>query len=141
METSNNSGSGLSSSIIVCMVLLISCNFGPPENSKAAQAQRGKAHFMKYCSSCHGEDAKGKRIDTLTIQPKDLTTITRQTKAKEFPILEVARMIDGRNMSNAHGTRQMPVWGEVFSTQEHLDEKQIKGKMGEIIAYLMSIQE
>ena len=52
----------------------------------------------------------------------------------------VASMIDGRKMAKSHGSRDMPVWGEVFSKQENLTEDQIKGKLAEIIAYLMLIQ-
>ncbi len=128
--------------IISCFIYLAtgSCIKGPPEGSRAAQAQRGQTHFMNYCSSCHGEDAKGVRIDSLYKMPADLTRITANWRTSEFPVLEVARMIDGRDMAKSHGTRQMPVWGEVFSEQEHLDETQIKGKLSEIIAYLMVIQ-
>ncbi len=104
------------------------------------QAQSGKLHFQKYCSVCHGLDGTGIIIDTLDIQPADLTMIRANRKNDEFPILEIANIIDGRRMSKAHGTRAMPIWGEVFSTNEHLNETQIKGKLGEIIAYLMTIQ-
>jgi mono/diheme cytochrome c family protein len=121
-------------------IFLFSCNQGPGENSRHAQAQKGKAHFQKYCVSCHGEDAKGMKIDTINAHSADLTTITRRRKASTFPIMEVVRIIDGRNIVKAHGDRPMPAWGDVFAVQEHLDETQIKGKMGELIAYLMTIQ-
>ena len=116
------------------------CNQGPPDNSRPAQAQRGKVHFQTYCSACHGDDAKGIMIDTLNALPADLTKILSNRKTSEFPVLEIARIIDGRKLISGHGTRAMPIWGDVFSTQEHLDEKEIKGKLGELIAYLMSIQ-
>ena len=117
-----------------------SCNFGPPDDSRPAQAARGKAHFDKYCSSCHGENGKGLQIDSLEIQPADLTRIMASRRTGEFPILEIARIIDGRKMIPVHGERAMPVWGDVFAQEEYLDESQIKGKLAEIIAYLMSIQ-
>ena len=127
-------------SAILLYFFISGCNQGPPEGSRAAQAIKGKEHFMKYCSSCHGADAKGLQIDTFAIQPADLTILQAKRRLNEFPVLEIARIIDGRNMPKAHGIRKMPVWGEVFSTQEHLDEKEIKGKMGEIIAYLIALQ-
>jgi mono/diheme cytochrome c family protein len=127
-------------STVLLYFFISGCNQGPPEGSRAAQAMKGKAHFDKYCSTCHGSDTKGLKIDSFALQPADLTIIQAKRRLNEFPILEIARIIDGRNMPKAHGIRNMPVWGEVFSTQEHLDEKQIKGKLGEIIAYLMTIQ-
>ena len=122
------------------LVFNTSCNSKPPQNSRAVQAKNGKMHFEKYCASCHGVDGAGIIIDSLAIQPANLTLITTSRRNDEFPILEIANIIDGRRMSKHHGSREMPIWGEVFSEQEHLDEAQIKGKMGELIAYLMSIQ-
>jgi len=127
--------------IVFLLIAMMSCDQKPPTNSLVAQAERGKIHFMEYCSPCHGEDAKGLIIDTINDRPADLTRIMFKRKVSEFPVMEIAQFIDGRNMVKAHGTRAMPIWGEVFSTQEHLDETQIKGKMGELIAYLMRIQE
>lgn len=118
-----------------------SCDSKPPENSKWAQSEKGKVHFQKYCTSCHGEDGKGLVIDSLSTQPADLTRIVSSTKNGVFPILNVANMIDGRRRVKSHGPRDMPIWGEKFSEEEFLDEDQIKGKLAEIIAYLMSIQE
>ena len=128
--------------LLSCFIYIIagSCIKGPPEGSRAAQAMRGQEHYVKYCAACHGEDGKGLDIDSLHRMPADLTRITENWRTGKFPVVEVARMIDGRDMVKSHGTRQMPVWGEVFSTQEHLDETEIKGKLGEIIAYLMTIQ-
>lgn len=124
----------------VLIAIASSCDAKPPKNSRANQAAKGKAHFQKYCSTCHGLDGTGIIIDTFDIQPADLTQIRGDRDSQEFPILEIANIIDGRKMVKAHGTREMPVWGEVFSTDEHLSESQIKGKLGELIAYLMSIQ-
>ena len=119
---------------------LSSCDAKPPEGSRAAQAQLGKEHYMKYCSSCHGKNAKGVQVDSLAVMPPDLTRIQARRKTGEFPVLYVARKIDGRTMPDAHGSRQMPVWGEVFSEEEYLSEAEISGKLAEIIAYLINIQ-
>lgn len=123
------------------LITQTSCNSKPPQNSRAAQAAKGKEHFQKYCVACHGMDAKGIIIDTMAIQPADLTLINTSRRTNEFPVLEIANQIDGRKMSKYHGSRDMPVWGEVFSEQELMKESQIKGKLGELIAYLMSIQQ
>ena len=124
-----------------CLLIAISsCDSKPPKNSRHAQAMKGKEHFVKYCSKCHGEDGTGLIIDTMDIQPANLTKIRDGRKSSEFPILEIANKIDGRKMAAAHGTRDMPIWGEVFSEEEYLNETQIKGKLGELIAYLMTIQ-
>ncbi|MTB52641.1 cytochrome c [Lewinella sp. W8] len=121
--------------------ILHSCTEPAPDGSFAKQAEAGEAHFMKYCARCHGEDGKGIVIDSLGTQPADLTQIMKGRRSKEFPILEVAFQIDGREMAKAHGARDMPVWGEVFSEEEYMNEGEIKGKLGELIAYIIEIQE
>ncbi|MDF1696264.1 MAG: cytochrome c [Saprospiraceae bacterium] len=122
------------------LIAISSCDSKPPKNSRVAQAAKGKVHFQKYCSQCHGADGTGIIVDTMGLQPANLTKIRASRKSDEFPILEIANKIDGRKMAKAHGSRDMPIWGEVFSEQEFMSEKEIKGKLGELIAYLMSIQ-
>lgn len=117
-----------------------SCANKAPEGSRASQAQKGKVHFMEYCAPCHGEDGTGKRIDSLSTRPADLTALMRGRVSQEFPILEIANLIDGRKLSKFHADRDMPIWGDVFAQQEYMSESEIKGKLSELIAYLMSIQ-
>ena len=124
------------------MLFVTNCNSGPPDNSRAAQAKRGQALFMEHCAPCHGVEGEKDlaRIDTLSKQPANLRRINRNWGVKEFPIAEIARIIDGRKLVDAHGTRDMPVWGKVFEQQD-LSEPEIKGKLAELISYLMTIQE
>lgn len=105
-----------------------------------AQAALGKEHFQMHCVGCHGPDGKGGTMITSDVQPADLTTIMTRRGVEEFPVMEIARMIDGRNRVEAHGTATMPIWGEVFTSGELLNEEQVEGKLEEIIAYLVSIQ-
>lgn len=105
------------------------------------QAEKGKAHFENYCARCHGPDGTGLTIDSLPKQPADLTKIIESSRGSEFPIRYVVNKIDGGTVAKAHGTRSMPIWGEVFKEEEGLDDAQVKARLGEIVAYLISIQE
>ena len=116
-----------------------SCDFGPPEGSRAKQAERGKVIFEKQCKGCHGMGNLAATVDTLETKAADLTRINKSRKTTTFPLERIARYIDGRNLVKAHGPRAMPVWGEVYK-QEGMNETEIKGRKGELIAYLMSIQ-
>lgn len=125
------------------LFLAISCNNSAPKNSRLAQAERGKVIFMNQCASCHGGEgmeANAAIVDTLENKPLDLTKINRRRGVKSFPIAEIAGIIDGRNWVKAHGERAMPVWGEVYE-KEGMDDDEIKGRKGELVAYLMGIQE
>lgn len=132
----------IASIIFTLIIIAASCNSGPPKNSRAAQAIAGKALFSEQCASCHGGPEMSVNqaiLDTLETIPPDLTKINYRRGAMEFPVAEIARIIDGRLLSKAHGPREMPVWGQVYE-EGGMEEGEIKGKKGELVAYLMSIQ-
>ena len=85
----------------------------------AAQAEDfdvGKAEFESSCASCHGADARGKGpvSDQLKIPPPDLTTLAKNNNGV-FPTNAVYETIYGLKTIPAHGTREMPIWGERFN--------------------------
>ena len=85
----------------------------------AAQAEDfdiGKSEFQSSCASCHGTDAKGKGpvSDQLKIPPPDLTMLAKNNNGV-FPTNAVYETIYGLKTIPAHGTREMPIWGERFN--------------------------
>ena len=85
----------------------------------AAQAEDvdiGKSEFQSSCASCHGADAKGKGpvSDQLKVPPADLTMLTRNNNGV-FPTNAVYETLYGSKTIPAHGTREMPIWGEQFN--------------------------
>ena len=120
---------------------LLSCEQGPPKTKGKTQAQRGKELFDQYCVSCHGAHGDGVDAAKLKVTPPESTKITYRRRAKTFPVAEIARFIDGRQFAKSHGDREMPIWGEVFLEKEKMSVEEMKGKLGDIIGYLISIQE
>ena len=85
----------------------------------AAQAEDpdiGKSEFQSSCASCHGADARGKGPvgDLLKVPPPDLTVLAKNNNGV-FPTNAVYETIDGSKAVPAHGTRDMPIWGERFN--------------------------
>lgn len=117
-----------------------SCNEGPRAGTRDAQALRGKAIFDQQCIACHGSDQIAPTRTDLEKKPPDLSLIMERRRAKDFPIVEIAQIIDGRQWVKSHGAREMPVWGEVYDSLGLTDDE-IRGKKGELVAYLMSIQK
>jgi hypothetical protein len=58
------------------------------------------------------------RYEELRISPKtpDLTVLTRNNGGL-FPVNRVIEIIDGRTQVKGHGTREMPIWGDVYNAQ------------------------
>ena len=94
-----------------------------PTTHSLADENGGKEMYFKYCASCHGNQGKGDGPVSrdLKVKVPDLTSLKRNNKGK-YPVERVMSSIDGSRVVRAHGTRNMPVWGEVFR-QEHEKEK------------------
>jgi hypothetical protein len=83
----------------------------------------GKYEYLNSCASCHGPVGKGDGpvAKTLKRTPADLTRLSERNKGV-FPFLRSYEIIDGRFEVEAHGKRDMPVWGELY--QPSWDSKQ-----------------
>jgi mono/diheme cytochrome c family protein len=105
----------------------------------------GYQDFVRYCSACHGIDARGDGPAASALQPPpaDLTRIA-QRRGGHFPVAEIRASIDGRTGVPAHGRRDMPVWGERFEEMVgggSLGEAVARNKLQRLIEYLQSIQQ
>lgn len=102
--------------------------------------QRGAEDFRRYCASCHGTDARGQGpvAPFLVRKPPDLSLLAARNGG-EFPTDQVYFVIDGRGEVAAHGTREMPVWGEQFGNED-VTEAAKRERILNIITYLQSVQ-
>jgi mono/diheme cytochrome c family protein len=75
----------------------------------------GKDEYVRSCAACHGVTGKGDGpvAQSLNRSPGDLTKLAETNKGV-FPVSRVYDAIDGRIAVIAHGTRDMPVWGELY---------------------------
>src|SRR6201993_5576172 len=80
---------------------------------KAEDFDAGKAEFQSSCATCHGTDGKGKGpvSEQLKVPPPDLTILAKKNNGV-FPTNAVYETIYGLKTIPAHGTREMPIWGE-----------------------------
>jgi mono/diheme cytochrome c family protein len=104
-------------------------------------AASGTAMFHEYCASCHGSDGKGygPAAAALKKRPADLTQLARKNGGS-FPEARVINLITGNDVIVAHGTRDMPVWGELFWSLGPHDERLVRLRMENLAQYIKSIQ-
>jgi mono/diheme cytochrome c family protein len=99
-------------------VAIALCAFALPLTAYAADdvGKSGKELFGRYCASCHGVSGRGDGpvAKSLATEVPDLTRFA-QRHGGFFDRELVERVIDGRHVIGAHGTRTMPVWGEDLS--------------------------
>jgi mono/diheme cytochrome c family protein len=108
--------------------------------------------YLLLCAECHGPDAKGNgpASKNLSKIPPDLTKISKRAGGT-FNDKKVFDWILGLNMPDAHGNREMPIWGdwlmdeavedstslEAADTAARLVERRVMA----LVHYLKSVQE
>jgi mono/diheme cytochrome c family protein len=116
----------------------------PPPSPDPVLAELGEDVYLRYCAACHGEGGQGDgpAAGELRTPPADLTRIAAR-RGGTFPKGEIARFIDGRFAVAAHGTREMPIWGQRLGAQipeAEISEDVVRGQISVVIEYLESIQ-
>jgi mono/diheme cytochrome c family protein len=113
------------------------------ESIRPTSAANGKEMFTSYCAACHGVSGKGDgpAASALKKTPADLTKISARHGGK-FPSVEVSRYIEGADEIAAHGSRDMPVWGELFrSLNGGIDNSTAMLRVNALTTYLQGIQQ
>ena len=126
---------------------LLMAGLGPspspsPTAADQPQEESGAVIFSRYCTSCHGKEAKGDGplARSLRVAPADLTGLARRNHGK-FDAQKVARIIDGRDSVASHGDSDMPVWGDAFKrSSEGYSEAKVKQRIQSLVEYLRSVQ-
>ena len=104
----------------------------------------GTELYKTFCASCHGLDGKGAgpAAAALKHRPSDLTLISKRNGG-QFPSFRIEHIIDGTvegtGVIAAHGTHDMPVWGELLP--QHRDEALLKLREHNLTEYVRSIRK
>jgi len=119
--------------VLVVSALVASAAHTPPKGGV-----EGRVLYGRYCASCHGigADGHGPVASVLTRSPSDLRRLDDRF-GRPLDAARIARWVDGREDVVAHGTREMPVWGDRF----HAPEAGIDPRIRAIVAYLETLQE
>lgn len=75
----------------------------------------GQQMFVHYCASCHGAKATGNgpAAPALKAHPTDLTALS-QKNGGTFPVYRIQSVLKFGVENPAHGSVDMPVWGDAF---------------------------
>lgn len=104
-------------------------------------AASGKQMFEAYCASCHGATGKGDgpAAGALKSLPADLTMLSEKSGGK-FPTDRVYSILRGQATVEAHGNRDMPVWGPVFWHMSQGRESEVQQRIANLAHYIESLQ-
>ena len=117
------------------------CSLGTAQ-TRLIESIKGPALYQAYCASCHGVDGTGggPMAKSLKVAPTDLTRIAARSGGM-FPLAGVSQIITGEKaVPGGHGTREMPVWGPIFS-QVDADQDLGRMRIDNLARYLREIQK
>ncbi len=111
-----------------------------PEETHLISSLGGGDLYQAYCAVCHGKSAKGDgpMAQVLKTPPADLTHIAMRNGGR-FPRQHVEQILSGENAEPGHGTREMPLWGPIFS-QIAWDQDLGRVRIDNVAKYLEQIQ-
>ena len=135
---------------LVAVLSLIVGSRGLGAQSLRPQEQRTSEHlilplkgsdlFHDYCAACHGRDGRGHGPASAALRSRvpDLTTIAQKNRGV-FPRERIRARIAGEDRPTIHGTREMPLWGPIFSQIEN-DTDYGRVRLDNVLLYLESVQ-
>lgn len=131
---------GAAALLLGSMLIVVGCVETPAPHDPLAD---GKASFEAYCVSCHGDGhGLGQLVSELKTLPADLTELSLRNDGV-FPVERVYQAIDGRNAIPEHGTREMPIWGNIWGYDDGapVPQEVVDQRINELVEYIRSIQE
>jgi len=107
-------------------------------SAQMSARSEGPNMYRQYCATCHGLDAKGNgpTASSLKKAPADLTVL--QAAGQKFPGERVVHAIEGTGEGGPHGSREMPVWGQVFKYTKNTPPVPLA--VQRLVEYIESIQ-
>jgi len=108
---------------------------------KETSPTSGKEMYKAYCAVCHGSDGKGggPAAAAMKVSPTDLTLLSKNNGGK-YPSLKVVSSINGQSNLAAHGSREMPVWGQLFWDMSHGHEGEVQQRAVNLTKYIETLQ-
>ena len=104
----------------------------------------GQQMYGTYCAVCHGREGTGMgpAAPALKTTPPDLTLLSKKNGGK-FPADRVTTVLRFGVQTPAHGTSEMPIWGDLMQSlhPESTGGMLIQMRIKNITDYLRQIQQ
>lgn len=104
-----------STSLLAGALLLPVLAYGLVSGAAAQDVKIGQEEYRMHCAACHGLEGRGDGPigQILKTPAPNLAQITERNGGK-FPVQKIYDIIEGSSVLAAHGTRDMPLWGDRY---------------------------
>ena len=143
-----NSRPVLIKAVVAALAMLLGSGVALAQG-KRANTDFGKREWDSNCAGCHGATGKGDGPykPYLNKSPTDLSILSRSNKGV-FPFDQVYQVVDGRKDVQAHGSRDMPIWGADYlarSAGDYMDvpydpEVYVRTRILALVDYIYRLQ-
>lgn len=105
----------------------------------------GQQMYATYCAVCHGKDGTGNgpAASAMRISPTDLTVLSRKNGGV-FPGDHINSVLKFGVNTPAHGTADMPIWGDLMLTLNKTSPNsamEVHQRITNLTDYLKQIQK
>jgi mono/diheme cytochrome c family protein len=105
----------------------------------------GQQMYASYCASCHGAQGQGNgpAAAALKTHPADLTALAKNNGGV-FPSAHVTSVLRFGQENPAHGSSEMPIWGDLMLTMNPPSPSgnmQVRQRISNLTDYLKTLQK
>lgn len=118
----------------------------------AQGSELGQREYLNSCAQCHGASGAGDgvMVEFLSSRAPALTTLQKENGGV-FPVARLYGVIEGDAAVGAHGTSEMPAWGERYNAKAQAmlgemytsadQEAFVRGRILALIEHVSTLQE
>lgn len=123
--------------------------FAGSEAALAQDAAIGQDEYRQHCAACHGLEGRGDGpIGQILKTPAPNLTLIAERNGGKYPVQKVYEIIEGSAVVAAHGTRDMPLWGNRYRSaakpvtpdQMSVSDDQTQMRILSLVYYLGTLQ-
>jgi mono/diheme cytochrome c family protein len=109
----------------------------------------GQEEFRQHCAACHGLTGLGDGpVGPLLKTPAPNLALITERNGGKFPFQKIYETISGVGVISAHGSRDMPLWGErymkdaapVTPDQAEITKRLIEERILSLVYYIGTLQ-
>ena len=133
-------------SLVVLFLCLAAFGESQEKQIKYAPVKRtspasGQEMYTAHCAVCHGNEGEGNgpAAQALKVPPPDLTILARKNN-NSYPYDRVRSAIAGDVRLPIHGSKEMPVWGELFWSMSQGHSSEVQLRINNLDKYIESMQ-